>query len=635
MNFGTKFLLNNRIEFNFWAPDSKTVDLCVKNLDEFDFIIPMKSSNNWFQLITDHVKIGSKYQFRIESGLMVPDPASRFQADDVHGPSIVINPHEFNWENDYKWNGRPWNEAVIYEIHTGTFSKEGTFKAVEEKLDYIASLGITAIELMPVSAFPGKRNWGYDGVLSFAPNNTYGTPEDLKQLIKTAHKKGLMVFLDVVYNHFGPEGNYLHVYAKSQFFNSKEKTPWGDSINFENKNVRNFFIQNALYWLEEYHFDGLRLDAIHTIKDNSNEHILNEIARAIKEKIKDRHVHLILENDNNEAKYLKENFCAQWNDDFHHAMHVLLTGEKSGYYEDYSEEKSTHKSVYYLARSMAEGFAYQGEKSAHRSGKPRGENSKNLLTTSFINFLQNHDQIGNRFLAQRINKIASPEALKAAVCIYLLSPSIPMMFMGEEFSCEQPFFFFCNFEGNLAKAVKEGRLKEFSDFSDFVSPPPCPPPQGGGRLTSAGATPQHPNAFGFYQCKIPDATSEEAFMESKIDWEQLKNTKHRETFDFYRKMLEIRKKHIIPLIPKFLNSHTHFEVISDSLFFVRWKIKNGESLELLANMGDKELYCNKNFSGKLIAESQQNSFQQFKEQKIITNWGVYWFLDENNKKTTT
>jgi len=628
MNFGTRILPDNRIEFNFWAPDSKTVDLCVKNPNvHLSFEIPMKSKGDgWFQLITDHVKAGAKYQFRLADGLPVPDPASRRQESDVHSSSIVINPAEFNWGDDNKWRGLHWNEAVIYEIHTGTFTKEGTFNALAEKLDYLAALGVTAIQLMPVSDFPGKRNWGYDGVLPFAPDNTYGTPDDLKNLIKTAHANGLMVLLDVVYNHFGPEGNYLHVYAKSKFFNSKEKTPWGDSINFENRNVRDFFIQNALYWLEEYHFDGLRFDAVHAIKDNSKIHILKEIEQTIKEKFKDRHVHLILENDNNEAEHLKS-YTAQWNDDFHHAMHVILTGEKSGYYEDFSDEKTPRKPVYYLARTLAEGFAYQGEESTYRGGIPRGENSKNLSTTNFINFLQNHDQTGNRFLAQRINKLTSTEALKAAACIYLLSPTIPMIFMGEEFGCEQPFHFFCNFEETLAKSVKQGRMKEFSKFSDSLNT---------NILT-----------------KIPDATSEEMFMESKIDWDKPATDQNLETFDFYRKMLEIRKKQIIPLIPKLLHSYTHFEIISDNLFFVKWKSKNGQILKLLANLSDKTYNCHceegqspdaaiysnnntrqiltfaslaQNDNSILIAESQENSYQKLKEQKLITNWGVYWFL---------
>ncbi len=547
MDFGTKILPDKRIEFNFWAPDSKTAQLCIKNHD----MLPMDSKKDgWFQVVTDLAKSASAYMFRIDNGMMVPDPASRCQIKDVHDESLIIDPDEFDWENDFKWKGRPWIETVIYEIHTGTFSNDGTFRAIEEKLDYFISLGITAIELMPVADFPGKRNWGYDGVLLFAPDKTYGTPNDLKNLVKTAHKKGLMVFLDVVYNHFGPEGNYLHVYAKSKFFNPEHKIPWGDAINFKNRNVRNFYIQNALYWLEEYHFDGLRFDAVHTIKDVSNMHILKEISRKIKGEIKNRNVHLILENDVNQKTYLKQNskkepeyFTAQWNDDFHHAAHVLLTGESSGYYEKY-----TDKPVHHLAKTLAQGF------------------TKNLSSTSFINFLQNHDQAGNRFMGERITKLTHQEALKAVISLYLLSPSVPLLFMGEEFGCEQPFYFFCDLEEKLSKSVKEGRLKEFSHF--------LPP------------TLDTPNLF---HSKIPDVTSEKVFIDSKLNWDCIKNLKNNKILNFYKKMLEIRKKHIIPLIPEIEHSKTKYKIINDNAFWVKWKIKNGEYLWLTANLANRKV----------------------------------------------
>ncbi|MCK5176373.1 MAG: malto-oligosyltrehalose trehalohydrolase, partial [Candidatus Aenigmarchaeota archaeon] len=388
-NFGTTILPDGQINFNLWAPDAKEIALCIKKPNESFLELKMETEKDgWFSIKTDKAKIGSEYMFKIDNGLMIPDPASRQQAKDVHNASIVVDSNEFNWENDINWKGRPWHEAVLYEIHTGTFTKEGTFNSIKEKLDYFVSLGITAIELMPVADFPGKRNWGYDGVLLFAPDNTYGTPEELKDLIKTAHEKGLMVFLDVVYNHFGPEGNYLYVSAKSKFFESKHITPWGDAINFENRYVRDFFIQNVLFWLEEYHFDGLRLDAVHAIKDDSPVHILEEIVAKAREQIKDRNIHLVLENDDNISKFLKKEnnnhdyYEAQWNDDFHHCVHSLITGEKTGYYQDYSEEITSKNPAYFLAKCLAEGFAYQGEPSAYRSNVPRGENSKNLTVSS-------------------------------------------------------------------------------------------------------------------------------------------------------------------------------------------------------------------------------------------------------------
>ncbi len=621
MNFGTRFLSENKIEFNFWAPDAKTVCLLAQNSNaHLSFEIPMiRKKDGWFQLITEHIRAGAKYRFRLEfnknsenycnNGLLVPDPASRMQEKDVHDPSIIVNPDSFDWEDDYKFKGRPWIETVIYEIHTGTFTEEGDFKGIEKKLDYLVSLGITAIELMPVADFQGGRNWGYDGVLLYAPDSSYGTSKDLKSLIKAAHKKGLMVFMDVVYNHFGPEGNYLYVYAKSKFFNSEEKTPWGDTINFENKNVRRFFVQNALYWFEEYHIDGLRIDAVHAIKDNSKHHILKEIEETVRKNVNNRYTHLILENDNNESKYLNT-YTAQWNDDFHHAIHVILTGEKTGYYEDFSEEKTSFKSVFYLARALAEGFAYQGEQSSFRNGISRGENSKNLSTTSFINFLQNHDQTGNRFFAERISCLASQEAVKAAACLYLLAPSIPLIFMGEEFFCEQPFFFFCDFEECLAKSVREGRKANTAYLS-------------GTNVLK----------------EIPDATSEKVFMDSKIDWAVAETAKHRIFLEFYKNLLVVRKKNIIPIISKLVHSKTSFEIIGENLFFVIWKTEKGKELRLLANLCNKESCLNPEYINKLsdksllIFESIENSYSLLKKENIIKNWGVYWFVGKDEKTT--
>lgn len=622
MKFGTRYLSGNRTEFNFWAPDSKTVSLWLKNNNksrkdsednDFWHKFPMKQKKDgWFQLITKHAGCGTVYKFELDNKMTVPDPASLYQPEDVHGASVLINLKEKKgkYTDKFEWKGRPWNEAIIYEIHTGTFTQEGTFKALEKKLDYLLSLGITAIELMPLSDFAGKRNWGYDGVLSFAPDSTYGTPYDLKNLVKTAHQKGLMVFLDIVYNHFGPEGNYLYVYAGSKLFNTDEKTPWGDALNFKNRNVRDYFIQNALFWLQEYEFDGLRFDAVHSIKDDSKKHILKEMACTIKQKITDRHVHLILENDNNEAKYLnKKLYTAQWNDDFHHAMHVILTGESFGYYQDYSEANSAHKPVYHLAKSLTEGFAYQGEKSAYRGGILRGENSKKLFSDCFVNFLQNHDQVGNRICSQRINSIISPQALKAAICINIMAPSIPLLFMGEEFGCEQPFYYFCDFEKSLSEAVKAGRLKEISGLKGVFDK----------------------KSFD----EMPCLTSEKAFSVSKIDWNQLEQKKHNEIFNFYKELITARKKYIIPFIPELQGlqgdkKYTKVEIITDSVFCIEWKSKK-RTLKLISNLGNNDFNYDMDFSGTLIAQSDENGFLKLINQKIIQKWGVFWFLNENNK----
>ena len=588
--FGTEVLTDGSIDFNFWAPDSSEVKLCVKQDDDSFQELPMElKEDGWFSLNTDKAKVGSQYMFRIESGLMVPDPASRFQAGDVHSPSLVVNPDEFDWGRD-DWKGRHWEETVLYEIHTGTFSAQGTFLAIKEKLNYLKELGVTAIELMPVADFPGSRNWGYDGVLQFAPDRSYGTPDELKNLIKTAHRKGLMVFLDVVYNHFGPDGNYLYCYAKSNFFEHKHSTPWGDAINFENRYVRDFYIQNVLYWLEEYRFDGLRFDAVHAIKDNSPVNILEEIADAVKSRIKDRHVHLVLENDDNIAKPLEKHYEAQWNDDFHHCAHIQLTGEKGGYYKDYTEHQTP---TWYLARCLAEGFAYQGEVSSYRENIPRGEKSTHLQTSSFVNFLQNHDQVGNRAFGERIASLTSKEALKAMVCLYLLAPSVPLLFMGEEWGCENPFLFFCNFGDELSDSIRDGRRREFSRFPEFTDPA--------------------------NRERIPDPTLEETFINSQPDWDKI----DQDMLDFYKKMLKIRQEQIVPLIPKIKHAESSFEVMEEGCFKVKWHTEERKTLEVIANLSDNDVSCKIDSNKDVITKYSSGE----KYGKLTSN-SVYWFLKE-------
>jgi malto-oligosyltrehalose trehalohydrolase len=591
MNFGTKFLENNYIEFKFWATDCKKINLCIKNQDGSEFTLPMDyKGDNWFVLVTDKAKVGSKYLFQLDTGMFVPDPAARFQAEDVHGASIVVNPDNFNWGDDSNFVAKKWHETVVYEIHTGTFSNEGTFAGVKKKLDYLVDLGVTAIEIMPVADFPGKRNWGYDGVLIYAPDNTYGTPEDLKDLIKAAHQKGLSVMLDVVYNHLGPEGNYFYVYSKSHFFDKNTKNAWGDAINFGNKNVRDFFVQNALYWLEEYHFDGIRFDAVHGIKQDFRDFLLDEIFNQVKQKI-NREVYLVLENDDNQAKYLNR-YNAQWVDDFHHSAYSLVASEKESYYVDFSNNPAA-----LFARTIAEGFAYQGEKSIFRGGMPRGEDSKGLPVSCFQTYLQNHDIVANRIFSRRIHEIIDKEALNALNCINLLNPSVPLLFMGEEFSSKSPFYFFCDFEEQLNLSVKEGRLQEFSGFSEF-----------------------------FNQAlleKIPCVTTEQAFLDSKLDWDF--DLQKDETLKKYKEFLLIRKKHIIPLIPEIIKSQVKYEMIGDSAFSVTWATKSGKTLELLTNLGEEKLNYNYK-EASLIAESRQGSNKSLQKDNILEAYCTFWFL---------
>ncbi len=471
MPFGAECRPDGSVRFRLWAPAANQVKVRLDRDGKTTRLPLQLCDHGWFEAVTDAAKPGTLYRFQIDDGQEIPDPASRFQPRDVHGPSEVINPHAFDWQ-DAAWLGRRWEGAIIYELHVGAFTPAGTFASVCERFDYLSDVGVTAVELMPVADFPGLRNWGYDGVYPFAPDSTYGRPEDLKTLVQAAHARGMMVFLDVVYNHFGPEGNYLGLYAP-QFFTDRHHTPWGNAINFdgaESRAVRDFFIHNALYWLTEYHFDGLRLDAVNAILDDSTPDVLTELAETVRSAIEPRrHVHLVLENDRNQSRYLQRTgrcqpraYNAQWNDDIHHALHVIITGEKDGYYADYSDRPLDR-----LGRCLVEGFAYQGETSLYRNGEMRGEPTKGLPPTAFVSFLQNHDQIGNRAFGERILTLADPRAVRAAAAILLLGPSPPLLFMGEEFGAPTPFLFFCDFEENLAAAVTAGRRNEFARFGRF------------------------------------------------------------------------------------------------------------------------------------------------------------------------
>jgi maltooligosyltrehalose trehalohydrolase len=444
------------VTFRLWAPAAQKVDVLL------DKPHAMLKFGEWFELNVLGVKPGARYKFKIDDDVEIADPASQFQPDDVQGASEVID-HRYDWRAP-DWKGLPWEQAVFLETHVGTFTPQGTFRAMIDRLDHLVDTGITALELMPLADFPGRWNWGYDGVLLYAPDSTYGRPEDLKALIDAAHQRGLMVFLDVVYNHFGPEGNYLGQIAPKFF--SDAQTPWGGAINYDVDEVRAFAIENAVHWVRDYRFDGLRLDAVHAIATPGEVHLLTSLSEAVGElaKTTGRHIHLVLENDDNEATRLaplegpaKGRYRAQWNDDYHHAWHVLLTGETDGYYRDYADANS------HVARTLAEGFAYQGDPSINRDGKPRGEPSDTLPRAAFVNFLQNHDQIGNRPLGERLSSLAKPEAVKAALSVLLLQPSPPMLFMGEEWGATEAFPFFCDFSGDLAEAVRNGRKKEFAD----------------------------------------------------------------------------------------------------------------------------------------------------------------------------
>jgi 1,4-alpha-glucan branching enzyme/maltooligosyltrehalose trehalohydrolase len=448
---------------------------------------------------------------------------------------------------------------------------------------------------MPVADFPGARNWGYDGVLPFAPDSRYGRPEDLKALIQAAHARGLMVLLDVVYNHFGPEGNYLHLYAQA-FFSERHHTPWGAAINFDGpgcRTVREFFIHNARYWLDEYHVDGLRLDAVHAIADDSPRHILIELAQRVHADVgPERPVHLILENDANQARYLGPGrYAAQWNDDIHHALHVLCTGETDGYYADYADDPVRH-----LGRCLAEGFAYQGQASGYRDHAARGEASAQLPPPAFVNFLQCHDQVGNRAFGERIGQIAPAAAVRAAAAVILLAPAIPMLFMGEEFAAASPFLFFCDFGDDLRDAVTQGRRREFGRFARFASPEA--------------------------QAAIPDPASVDTFLASKLDWNALGDAAASDWLAYTRELLALRREVVVPRLRGMDGHAARFELLAPGGLRVQWRLGDGATLRLLANFSQQPLNAAVPAGRRVFATPPTTATE------ALGPWSAVWTLDD-------
>lgn len=539
--------------FRLWAPGQGEFRVALEGRE-----YPMASvGDGWFECEL-RARAGMRYAFLPENFHAVPDPASRMQVDDVHGPSVLVDPSEYNWS--CHWEGRSWHETLLYELHVGTFSPEGTFDGVRQRLEHLSETGVTAIELCPVSHFAGNRGWGYDGVLPYAPHRAYGTPNQLKELIDRAHSLGIMVFLDVVYNHFGPEGNYLSVYAP-EFFHQDEVTPWGAAVAFDRRPVREFFIENALYWLDEYRFDGLRLDAVDQITDRSEEHFLLELSRAVREFGFDRHVHLTTEDEQN-ITFLHQrdddgqaiHYDGEWNDDWHHVAHVILTKEGDGYYEDYVADPRTN-----MAISLAEGFVYQGQESLFKRGCKRGAPSRHLPPTAFVNFLQNHDQIGNRAFGERISTLAEPDGHRVLTACLLLSPHIPLLFMGQEWGETRPFQFFTDFQGNLADAVREGRRREFARWPQFSDP----------KLRD----------------EIPDPNAIATFERSKLDWRYCEAPAGQRHRSFVRSLIEIRHREIVPRLGNIKGDAGSFELLGISGVRISWKMGDGTVLEMVLNLG--------------------------------------------------
>jgi maltooligosyltrehalose trehalohydrolase len=561
MPFGAQLLPQGGVRFRVWGPSVTRAEL---ELIETRTCPMQATAGGWHELTVSDATAGSRYKFRLHLAdgktWSVPDPASRSNPDGVHEASQVVDARAYAWR-ETRWSGRAWADAVLYELHIGTFTPQGTFAAAAARLPELAALGINALQLMPHAAFPGARNWGYDGVLPFAPAACYGTPAELKALIDDAHGLGLMVLLDVVYNHFGPDGNYLHVYCP-EFFNAAQRTPWGAAINFDgplSRTVRDYFLHNALYWTTEYCFDGLRLDAVHAFRDSSRPDMVCEIAQALREGPgREREVHLVLENNRNEARYLARDASggpmhatAQWDDDIHHTLHVLVSGEVDGYYADYASNPLAR-----LGRALAEGFAYQGEHSAFRE-KTRGESSAHLPPDAFVGLLQNHDMVGNRAFGGRIDSFADPRLLTAAYACLLLSPLVPMLFMGEEFAASTPFLYFCDFGPELAAAVAAGRRREFKRFAAF---------------TDEAAV-----------ASIPDPNALATFEASKLRWAERAQSPHRERLALIRGLLALRASKLAPYLSGIKQGGRWR--IESGVLHVAWDLADGSAWRLLAHFG--------------------------------------------------
>lgn len=549
---GATYLGNGRCQFLVWAPLPQRVELVVASPEER--VLPMeRDERGYWRCTVDGVEPGDTYRYRLDGARQRPDPASRFQPEGVHGPSQVIARDTFAWE-DHAWPGVTLDDFIIYELHVGTFTSEGTFDAIIPHLDDLKGLGVTAVELMPVAQFPGSRNWGYDGVYPFAVQDTYGGPGGLKRLVNACHTRGLAAVLDVVYNHLGPEGNYLGEYGP--YFTDRYHTPWGLSFNLDGPHsdeVRCFFIENALYWLTEFHFDALRLDAVDWIRDISARTFLEELAFTLHEQAErlGRRFYLTVEDDLNDPRViLPQNLGgygldAQWNDDFHHVVHVLLTGERTGYYQDYSD-------IEQLAKAFRDGFVYTGEYSRYRKHR-RGALPLLNSARQFVVFAQNHDQVGNRSQGERLSQLVSFDGLKLAAGVVLLSPYVPLLFMGEEYGEVAPFHYFISHsDKQLEEAVQQGRAEEYE-------------------LRQGAGQP-------------PDPCDENTFLRSKIDHHLRHHGHHQVLLSFYQELIRLRKS--LPALASL--SKENIEVIGFEkarvLYARRWS--DGGQVFMISNFGD-------------------------------------------------
>jgi maltooligosyltrehalose trehalohydrolase len=508
---GASYLGGGRCRFLVYAPLARKIE--VRILSPRDRLVALERIEGGYHSgIVEDTAPGTLYRYRLDGVRELPDPASRFQPQGVHGPSQIVDPAAFPW-TDGAWTGIPLEKHLFYELHVGTFTPEGTFDAVVPHLDSLRDLGVTAIELMPVAQFPGNRNWGYDGAYPFAVQNSYGGPDGMKRLVDACHKRGMAVVLDVVYNHLGPEGNYLGAYGP--YFTDRYRSPWGQAVNFDGPDsdeVRRFFIENALYWLSDFRVDALRIDAIHGIIDVSAYPYLAELADAVRGLAarENRKIHLIPESDLNDVRSISprdkggHGLDAQWNDDFHHALHALLTGEREGYYRDFGSLED-------LAKAHAEGFVYSGQHSGYRRRR-HGSSSRHVPAWRLVVFIQNHDQVGNRVGGERLSRLVSFEALKLAAGIVLLSPFLPLLFMGEEYGETAPFLYFVSHSDDpLIEAVRKGRKEEFAAHR--------------------------------WQGELPDPQDEGTFLRSRLDHGLAAEGHHRVLREYYRELIRHRKEH--------------------------------------------------------------------------------------------
>lgn len=515
MQIGAEIVAQGGVHFRVWAPQSRTVEVIVEDAAQPQAFELQAEADGYFSGLVLSAKVGRRYRFRLNGGdKLFPDPASRFQPEGPHGPSQIIDPNSFQW-TDAKWPGREIRGQVIYELHLGTFTPEGTFAAAARELQELADLGITIIELMPVAEFPGKFGWGYDGVNLFSPAHIYGTPDDLRAFIDQAHAVGLGVILDVVYNHLGPDGNYLHEFAED-YFSDKHQTDWGKAINFDGKNsapVRDYYLANAAYWIEEFHFDGFRFDATQNIYDDSADHILAAITRTVRASAKGRATILVAENEPQHVKLVQSPACggygmdALWNDDFHHSAMVALTGRNEAYYTDYLGKPQEFISA------VKYGYLYQGQWYRWQLQR-RGTSDLSLPPTSYVTFIQNHDQIANSGKGERCHLLTSPGRYRAMTALMLLAPGTPMLFQGQEFAASQPFYYFADHEPELAKLVFAGRNKELSQFRSLATPEA--------------------------QAYLRDPAAPETFELCKLDFTERK--RNEKVYQMHRDLLKLRRK---------------------------------------------------------------------------------------------